>query len=161
MKKDQPIMRTARMLSIPLFALLLSPHLSAGQVYKWVDEEGVTHYGERAPADKDYSLVKTYGEVPAAEAKKAQQRLEQQREAEKTSVQQKASYEEQQKIAEEQAKIRAENCRGAQSNLKAIQENARVRILGEDGEFRFLTEQEIQEKKQEAEKMIEENCSES
>ena len=36
---------------LPLFALLLSAPLalSATQVYKWVDDQGVTHYGDLPP----------------------------------------------------------------------------------------------------------------
>lgn len=160
MKKDQFIKRAASTLGIPLLAIALSAPVFADEVYKWVDEEGVTHYGERAPADKDYSMVKTYGEVPS-DAEEAKQRLEQQRTEKKTAQEKSVDYAEQKKIADEQAKVRAENCKGAKNNLKAIQENARVRILGEDGEFRYLSEDERQEKLIEAKTMISENCDEA
>lgn len=160
MKKDQLIKRVASALGIPFLALSLTAPVLADEVYKWVDEEGVTHYGERAPADKDYSLIKTYGEVPSG-AKEAKQRLEQQR-AEKEMADEKGQdYAKQKKIADEQARVRTENCKGAKNNLKTIQENARVRILGEDGEFRYLSEEERQQQIDTAKEMIAENCDET
>ncbi len=157
MKKDQLIKFAASLVAAPILAALLTPSLHADEVFKWVDEQGITHYEERAPADKEYSKVTTYGEVPSggAEAKK---RLEQQRADKKTAGEKGAEYAEQKKLADDQAKIRAENCKGARSNLKTIQENARVRILGDDGEFRYLSEEERQQQLDSANETIAENC---
>lgn len=160
MKKDQFIKRAASTLGIPLLAIALAAPVFADEVYKWVDEEGITHYGERAPADKDYSMVKTYGEVPSG-AEEAKQRLEQQRAEKKMADEKGLDYAEQKKIADQQAKVRAENCKGAKNNLKTIQENARVRILGDDGEFRYLSEEERQQQIDTAKEMITENCDEA
>ena len=45
-----------RLLLALLLGLGCSP-FALGQMYKWKDEKGVTHYGERAPAGKDASPV--------------------------------------------------------------------------------------------------------
>jgi len=157
MNKDHITKRLNPLFAAPLLAALLATPLQASDVYKWVDENGVTHYGERAPSDKAYSTVKTYGEVPGG-GEEAKQRLEQQRANKKASEAKDLDYAQQKKIADEQAKVRAENCKGARSNLKTIQENARVRILGEDGEFRYLTEEERQQQVVSAKETIAENC---
>jgi len=157
MKKDLLIKLATTLLAAPALASLLSAPLHADDVFKWVDEQGITHYEERAPADKDYSKITTYGVVPA-EAAAAKQRLEQQRADKKTAKEKGVDYAAQKKIADDQAKVRTENCKGAQNNLKTIQENARVRILGEDGEFRYLSEEERQQQINTAKEMISANC---
>lgn len=157
MKKDHFTKRLSPLFAASVLAAFLASPLQASEVYKWVDEDGVTHYGERAPADKNYSTVKTYGEVPGG-GEEAKQRLEQQRTDKKASEAKDIDYAQQKKVADEQAKVRAENCKGARSNLKTIEENARVRILGEDGEFRYLSEEERQQQINSAKEMISENC---
>lgn len=157
MKTDQLAKLSYTLLSIPLLAIALTTSVHASEVFKWVDDDGVTHYGERAPKDKDYSMIKTYGEVPSG-AEEAKQRLEQQRTDKKAGDKKKIDYAEQKKAADQQAMIRAENCKGAQNNLKTIQENARVRLLGEDGEFRYLSEEERQNQINNAKEMITANC---
>ena len=157
MKKDQLIKFATSLVAAPVLAALLTPSLQAAEVFKWVDEQGITHYEERAPADKEYSKVTTYGEVPSGSAE-AKKRLEQQRADKKSAGEKSAEYAEQKKLADDQAKIRAENCKGARSNLKTIQENARVRILGDDGEFRYLSEEERQQQLDSANETIAENC---
>ena len=42
-----------------LAGTLLGPATAASQVYKWVDERGVTHYGEKPPTSARESRVKT------------------------------------------------------------------------------------------------------
>lgn len=42
-----------------LATILLSPGLASAQVYKWVDERGGTHYGEKPPASIRESRVKS------------------------------------------------------------------------------------------------------
>lgn len=158
MKLDQPSSSIApRLLAATILSLFMVLPAQAGDVYKWVDEDGVTHYGERAPSDTNYSTVKTYGEVPGGGAE-AKQRLEEQRAAKSSAEAKEAEYAQQKKIADEQARVRAENCKGAKSNLKTIQENARVRILGDDGEFRYLTEEERQKQIENAKEVIADNC---
>jgi len=157
MKTDQLAKLSCSLLSIPLLTIALATSVQASEVFKWVDEEGVTHYGERAPMDKDYSMIKTYGEVPSG-AEDAKQRLEQQRSDKKMADEKGVDYAKQKKAADQQAMVRAENCKGAQNNLKTIQENARVRILGEDGEFRYLNDEERQKQIDTAKEMIAANC---
>ena len=157
MKRDQLAKLSCSLLSIPLLAIALAASVQASEVFKWVNEEGVTSYGEHAPTDKDYSMIKTYGEVPS-DAEEAKQRLEQQRADKKMADEKDLDYAEQKKIADQQAKVRAENCKGAQNNLKTIQENARVRLLGEDGEFRYLSDEERQQQIDTAKEMISANC---
>jgi len=157
MKTDRLAKFSCSLLSIPFLAIAVTASAQASEVYKWIDEEGITHYEEHAPTNKDYSLVKTYGEVPSG-AEDAKQRLEQQRSDKKMADEKGVDYAKQKKAADQQAMVRAENCKGAQNNLKTIQENARVRLLGEDGEFRYLSDEERQQQIDTAKEMIAANC---
>ncbi|HCW89719.1 MAG TPA: DUF4124 domain-containing protein, partial [Marinobacter sp.] len=48
-------------------------------------------------------------------------------------------------------------CETARSNLKIIERNSRIRVE-ENGEQRFLSPEEISQKKQEFRTMVDENC---
>jgi hypothetical protein len=56
-----------------------------------------------------------------------------------------------------QRKQRDAACETARSNLDIIERNSRIRVE-EDGEQRFLSQEEINEKKQEFQTMVDENC---
>ena len=150
-------MKSKICLGIALSALFIVTPLNAGQVYKWVDEDGVTQYGERPPSNKDYSTVKTYGNSPSG-AKAANERLDTQRKDQADSKKKAVNYEKEKKIRDENAKVLAENCNSAKANLKTIEDNARIRIVGEDGEFRYLSEEEKQAQMNTAKEVIKENC---
>ena len=62
-------------------------------------------------------------------------------------------------VEEARRKQREANCETARTNLKLIQQNSRIRIE-EEGELRYLTPEEIEEQKQQFEKIAEENCGE-
>ena len=40
-----------------LAALFLLPAIASGQVYRWTDDKGRTHYGDKPPADRKSSAV--------------------------------------------------------------------------------------------------------
>ena len=83
------------------FALIAGLTLSfpaAAKLYKWVDDNGVTHYGETIPpeyADKDREELNKYGRVIKSEEvmtperrREKEQEEEKQREAEKAALEQ-------------------------------------------------------------------------
>ena len=43
----------SRLLSVALAALVMSSAIAGAEVYKWVDDDGKTHYGDRPPARAD------------------------------------------------------------------------------------------------------------
>lgn len=60
-------------------------------------------------------------------------------------------------VEEARRKQREANCATARSNLELIERNARIRIE-ENGEQRYLSQEEIAGKKAEALRIAEENC---
>lgn len=128
----------------------------AASVYKWTDEDGVTHFGDRQPAGQQAESVSVRtGKSSSNTRMSPQEQLErlETREAEESEQRQESAVE------EARRKQREANCETARTNLTLIQQNNRIRIE-EEGELRYLTPEEIDEKKQQFEKIAEENCGE-
>lgn len=149
-----------KMLTIVLTAATLASPVSAGEVYKWVDSEGVVHYSDQKPSDRNASrmgISTTSSRPPASEPSSQLQqqveRLEENQELEAIRARQKNEE-------EEARKARQERCEAARRNLQQIETTTRLRVEGEDGELRFLTPEEILEQKKQAETAIQESCEE-
>jgi hypothetical protein len=139
--------------------IMAIPTLAAAQsVYKWTDENGVTHFGDRQPTGKQSESVsirsgKSSGSG-ASGSMSPQQRV-QQMEAEEA-----ANAQNQQVSTAEEArqKQRAANCQTARNNLSLIGSGSRIKVE-DNGEERFLTPEEIAEKRAQFEEIAELNCN--
>jgi hypothetical protein len=125
-----------------------SPLCMAGQIYRWVDTQGVTHFGAQPPQGQEATTVVTpassAGKRPAPEHSNV---LGDQQAIDKTVKKQ---------VAEQQAQLKA-FCEQARTNLAQLQNNPRLREEI-DGEMRRLTDQTRQERITEAQKQIADNC---
>lgn len=135
--------------------LALSTTAMAGQVYKWVDAQGNTHFGSQPPEGQQATSINTNVATPKAPAPTAKPAA-----AVADTDEQKAIDS---KVKEDVAKQEAERkkyCETVRTNLSQLQNNPRIR-LQEEGkdEVRRLTEEERQERISEAEKAIAENCN--
>jgi len=61
-----------------LFILLISPALILGDVYKWTDEEGKIHYGNKPPAQIEGEKIQIKQGPSEDEVQGAQQKIERQ-----------------------------------------------------------------------------------
>ena len=139
-------MRTMLLTAILLVGL--SPISMAGQIYKWVDAQGVTHFGAQPPEGVDATTV---GKTPTPAAKP-------QAPASGGVVGDQKMIDKQvkQQVAEQEAQLKA-FCEQARTNLAQLQNNPRVREEVE-GEMRRLTEEERRQRIDETRKQVEENC---
>jgi hypothetical protein len=129
----------------------------AASVYKWTDEDGVTHFGDRQPTGQQAESVNIRtGKSSGDNRMSPQERVEEleSREAEENQQRQESAVE------QARRKQREANCETARTNLTVIQQNSRIRIE-EEGEQRYLTPEEIEEKKQQFEEIAEKNCGDS
>jgi len=121
----------------------LAADTTKAKVYTWTDDKGVIHYGERPPKDVNAKLVKTrtgHSEpVPQAAPPKPEE----------------AVAETQQQM---QRVIDPERCELARKNLRTMDGHARIKVPDEQGNLRYLTEQEKAEKRQEMEQIVSESC---
>lgn len=143
--------------------LLASPALAA-QIYKWVDEKGVTHYAAEPPPPNatQATQVKVQTRLPS-DSEAAVQNLEKQREQARKSQEQSANKPAapsapasgtDKKVPEQYA----ERCEQHRKNLKTMQEHAQIRMNDANGEPRTLTEEEKQAKLDETQRQIKAFC---
>lgn len=151
--------------------LALGSSAMASQVYKWVDAQGVTHFGAQPPHGQDAKSIST-GTAQPKEVKPSfenpypvQPKAEEKAEPAKQAAPANAGSDEKQKAIDEKVKAdvakqeaeRKKYCDTMRTNLAQFQNNPRVR-MEVDGEMRRLGEDERQAKIAEAKKAIGENC---
>lgn len=130
---------------------------ASGAVYRWVDSQGNTAYGEHPPKGVNATLIK-----------KASKRKSQHSTVESTPASTDVSNNDGKESSEgsyngekAQAKARKKNpeyCKRAKANLKMLTERARIRQRDKDGNVHYLTEKEVAEQKKISKRAIKDNC---
>ena len=130
--------------------VLMSTPVMAAQVYKWVDAQGVTHFGAQPPEGQQATSVNTtIAPAPAAiPAKLPQVGVDEEQQA----IDEKVKKE----VAVKEAE-RKQYCEKMRTNLAQLENNPRLREEV-NGEVRRLDENERQKRIAEAKKAIAENC---
>ena len=139
------------------FILLAFNSMVFADVYKWIDEEGKTHYSERAPRDQQADLIKA-PPPPARSAKEAQHEIDTLIEKQSGTFEAK---EEERRLAKEaaaQKEIDEENCRISKHNLQQYQNNPGRRMIDADGNVIAPNEEQRLEKIAEIKARIAEHC---
>lgn len=137
--------------------LLVSPPL-LGAVYKWVDENGTVHYSQVPPQSGPVEELNPTTGQPRIESGSLTERLKRQQEQrEAAQEEQRQAAQEARTEADEQA-ARRRNCATARSNLSTLEAGGRFRYADADGNLRYLTDDERQERMAEARKQIEYFC---
>ena len=136
---------TTLILSFTCYLLAANHAFAApGKVYKWTDEKGRTHFSERPPLGTQTEVVKPQigHSEPVNYGAAAPEKAKEEKKAE----------------ADKEALKDPERCDAARKNLDTLKTYTRIKIKGEDGEYRFLTPDEQTQKTNEAAKAIEESC---
>lgn len=141
------------------FALPLITLPAHSDVYKWTDSSGGIHYSDQMPRGEESTLIKT--SKSAERAGQPENSLDQQIDAlqENEAIEKLKTRQEQEIAATE--KQTEQYCQSLRANINTLANNARIRVKGEDGELRFLTAEEIVEKKKTSEQSYAERCSTS
>ena len=131
------------MIRIVLLALIVAPLCAAAEMYKWVDEKGVTHYSESPPPDGKGAKVdiKPQGEatnVAPTDWKQKEQDARQRR------IQKEQEERQQTGAAQNQAAVRTNRCRESQRQLSIVQMARPVYQVNEKGEKVYLEDAERQ-----------------
>jgi len=148
MKPRNPL-ATALVLASFLASLALSSNsLAARSFYKWVDQDGVTHYTTTPPPGQKATLVKTYGDKSRPTPTPSQSNKTKVANADKSSDSGAPQYQK-----------NPEYCRQARKNLTTIDSSNRVRLKDASGELRYLSHQEKLKRRDEALKAIKINCN--
>jgi len=135
--------------------LLLASANTLMAAYKWVDENGVTHFTQTPPPDKEAEFIKPPPEVDtkkAVEALKARQKTF----ADSLEARNKSLAEAKKKQQEQTDKKK--RCEQAKTNLSNFTARPQVRVTDKDGNVRKIGGEERENKIKELEKQIEELC---
>lgn len=137
-------------IGLALLMTLGSADLLAGKsgYYRWVDDEGETHFTQKPPQGKPSVFIETVsgrqGKAPSTE-----------------SAQSGSSN----RAAPEPGKMEVlppknpELCTRAKGNMESLSiSGARIKATGKDGEARYLTPEEIEVQKQRAKDVIDIHC---
>jgi len=136
-----------------ILTTLINNPLLAGEVYKWTDASGETHYSDIKPNGTESKSLNLRTQVSKPQLHTPQERAvaldgRKQKELE--------TDKENRKQLEDQKKTN-EFCTAVRSNLKKVTEKSRLQII-DNGERRFLSPEEIASKKLEYQKQLKENC---
>ena len=139
------------------FVLLFSTSSSFAKTYKWVDDEGQTHYTQQAPKNRP-SIVLNAPPPPATKPKLAQKEID-------TLIErQQGVYEEreEERRLEEEERVQKEKqeeyCSVNKHNLQEYINNPGRRMIDSDGNVTRPTDEQRQAKITEIEKRLEEHC---
>ncbi|SFR86657.1 protein of unknown function [Marinobacter daqiaonensis] len=138
-----------------LFGLMLPSLVAAASVYRWTDENGVVHYGDREPSGRSAEKVSVKSGTSRSSEERASPQA--QVEAMEKNEAERTRRENESAVEEARRKQREANCQAAEANLQIIRSNARIRVE-ENGEQRYLTPEEIEEQKEKYKQVAEENC---
>lgn len=137
------------------------------QLYKWVDINGRTRYGDIPPPGLDAVRIKPAPPPAAAPAGDAAGKdakhgpltpAELEIEFRKRQAQAQAQ-EEKEREAAEAAANKAANCERAQEGLRNLESGKRIARYGPDGERYFPDEAAIEEEKAKGRELVRQNCN--
>lgn len=126
-----------------------------GQVYKWVDENGATHYGERPPQGSKAS------EVPnrlASPVPGASNRSEDWQQKDREFRQRKIESETVETRQQQESARRQEQCNQQRDLLARLKENQRTYTLGEKGERVYMNDEVRDSAIARQERLVAERC---
>lgn len=144
-------MRAPQMALLTTALLLFGPLVAADEVYRWVDDEGVTHFSAQPPKNRQSDRMNTKtghsdpidyrGRFSASDPEEGEEG-ESDNEAPGPSA---------------EADMR-EACQTARQNLQKLERGGRIAETADDGTRRYLTEEQREARMERAREAIEKTC---
>jgi hypothetical protein len=142
---------------LTLVSALATGH-PAAEVYRWVDESGVTVYSQRPPPTGDAVRVEKDHAPHARDAQATRERVKAQAEKSFDDQEMRKEAERDESERAQESRRRAENCAAARENLAMFQNLGRRRVRTADGRVLRLTEDQVETQIRKAQAQIEEFC---
>ena len=139
-----------------ILIFFLSPAVQAAGVYKWVDEQGKVHYGDR-PGGKNASKVAVPSSPPTSD-KSFSERNAKRDKLLQTMQEERKSNEEEALKAKQKETERAQRCIEAQDQVKRYERARYIYKPTEGGQEIIFSEEEREKATVEAKKAVEEWC---
>ncbi|MFO7603493.1 MAG: DUF4124 domain-containing protein [Gammaproteobacteria bacterium] len=134
-------MRISR--NVLLFAVLglLLPLGASAEIYKWVDEQGQTHYGEKPPAGQRSKQLQIdpgvatspRAEKPDSSSNAGESRLERQQKLIRAMSEERQLKQEKREKAQRMEQQRIRNCANAKDNLRRYESSSSVYKVDDAG----------------------------
>jgi Domain of unknown function (DUF4124) len=141
--------------SLLLCGFIISLSTTA-EMYKWVDENGNTHYSQSPPnIDVDVEKIKPPAKIDTESAIKS---LDKQKNAADKLRDDRISAKEEKQKTEEETTRKKEECQQARARLASYQ-RPRVNILNEDGSQRTILEEERQAEIRKSQDYVDKACN--
>ena len=134
-------------LILTIFTSLNSTSLNAGAIHKWVDDKGNINYSDAPPAKTKSQNVRV--QSAPSDPGKALPRLNSPDSSD-------AAAQSEQQLSEEQA---ANICASAKSDLNIINTSDRIQLQTTDGSLRYLSDEEIAERKASSQAEVDRFCN--
>lgn len=139
-----------------LVLVLLSDQAFAG-VYKWTDETGQVHYGERPPeTPADVNEITVEGTPPSAA--NAEERLLQYQKEWGEAMEDRVKRKREQARTEKKKEVQKKNCTTAKSRLSFYSRQHRIFHTGEDGEREYVNDQQRAAAREQAQNLVNKWC---
>jgi len=139
---------------ITILCLSINPALGQEEIYKWVDDEGVTHFSAQPPDGVEYQRISTFNNVVSTVAPQTIGESEGSEDSDNRSMPELPEVDAQQPDPE----VVAERCEQARSNLGWMTQRVQINRENEQGEIERLSEEERQRMIAEAQAFIDEWC---
>lgn len=140
-----------------IFILLLASFTSHAGTYRWVDENGQTHFGDRPPQNVVTNEVRLKAAPPSvdAEALARKQRLNEflQNSEKERETRSKVVAEQEAKAAKQKA-----YCEGMQARLKYLAKVSGIYELNKEGERVFVNDEENERIRKEFKARVQREC---
>ena len=134
-----------------LIAALL-PALATAEIYRWTDEQGRVHFGQRPVAGAEAVDVKPQVVERDASTREREERSQRFYDARRDERRQAAS------VAAEQREARAAECRDLRQRLEQIPEGYRYYREGANGERIYYSDEETDTARRQLRARIAEHC---
>lgn len=137
-----------------LAAAILMPAAQASEsVYKWVDDEGVTHYSHQPPANRDAQLITPDGTIGPAPASEPSSQGSQQGDA--------ASGEDEDEGGNEGPQNMTEFCNQVRERISTLDGEGPVSVRQPDDSLEQLSDEERAQRLEQARSQLQQHCSEA
>jgi len=146
-------------LLVTITAILIThPSAINAKVYKWVDDQGVVHYGSEKPEDAEAERVKIkqqpiFGGEDGKPVKDKDNKDKKEEDKKPAKVEERLEGD-----AVISKKEKAKLCKQAKDRLQSIQNSGRLRAYDEKGESRLLSDKERNKRLAEAKDQVKEYC---
>src|SRR5262245_34564564 len=131
---------------------------ATAQVYKWVDGQGVTHYGERPPQGQKASPVTTTPPSGPGPSQAKPQSSQDWRDKDIDFQRRRIQREQQAAREQKDAKAMTRRCNQARDDLRQLETVERIYDLNEKGERVYLGDAERKAEMEQTRQFIARNC---